>query len=1070
MKSASLRLCVSLAIVLASLFALNVTPNPSASAHIPSSEISHNPVAKTNSTPTIHSPISTKPILHSDGTIDIGPVVRNKTLPLDSTNAPRRSIAPSQTVSYTVGMTRTFVVLDDVFGRYRLADYDVRLISDTVEVWVQRDLRYRNLDGSINVIHPDSRDPEYITQAKIEALAKATADKIIPTDVDYFGDYDSRDGSQSALANQLGFPDGYFSGPGKRVIILVSNVRDGNFYDPVNNASFIAGFYSGQVNAFADRNIITIRSKQWNTRVGSPNFDYDSTIAHEFQHLINADHDPDEDSWANEGASEFAEFINGYRPSIDSHRTEFSDYPENSLTLWGDQDNDPDQDFEILADYQEAYWFQLYLAGRLREAGIGTTNNQFLKHVSQMTLDDRNGIDAVNAMLTSVGAPFNFAQVWSDFRSAMLFGGTSDATSWGNYISQYVAPSGVPIAPLDLGRLRRNLDFEGYDTEGAPPYGSDYIEIGWSPAINAGTLLTFNGDTDIPSDWKVISAASTEITPTGAVSGNVLYSGHTDYTDNFLIFQVAVPGSGNQTLSFDTLYNIEQDWDFGFVQATEDITGAAGFTSLPISGTTSISNTDALPVIKANVPGFSGVSGSEDNPSWVNITYNLSAYAGKTILLAFRYSTDSGSAGTIAPPPEAGWYIDNLKVGTNALYTNESSLPAGAKSIWQARNAKNNFKLDFATFADGNGDAIASVSSVTLDANGDGTFNLGNLLAESGFNGPGERAIALVSVIPPSTPADLISAPSSYAAYHLTGLPPSLYTSKARGIGTASNSTLRAPRVFPGDTFDVSVVVDNLGRTSNLSASSGPAFVAVPIPANTSLVENSLKADIAPSSFVFAPSLQALDSGLPAQPGVYWTGTVTSTANLTFTLKTANVLAIGTVITPEVHIANGAFNTNPSQNFTDFETPVTVVSPFALSTATGPSTVQLGSTATYTYTLINTDDVTRTVDFKFTIPTSTTLQSVVVSLEQPDANAAATIQDTINTRSIDVPPFSETGQVVQVVIKLRVGLDFRGLTIDPQAVILQPGSNVPYTNLALSIPGGVSAITGRIYLPVIAKQ
>ncbi|MEM8533243.1 MAG: hypothetical protein AAGF95_20550, partial [Chloroflexota bacterium] len=651
-----------------------------------------------------------QPIYHTDGTIDIGPVVRNKDMPLSVDTSTLQVPTVQQTGNYTVGDTRTFVALD-IFSGFFITDYEVRLISDTVEIWVQEDLTYRDSDGNINPIHPDSRDPEYITDERVTALATAT-ERIIPIDVEFYGEYDSRDGSNAQLpssAPDLNLPDDYYAGPGERVIVLVSNVRDDNFYDPINNASFVAGFFSGQVNNFADRNIISIDSKQWNIRTGPPNFGYEATIAHELQHLIHSDQDGDEELWLNEAASEFAEFLNGYRPSPDSHRTQFSEFPENSLTLWGDQDSDPDQNFEILADYQIVYWFYLYLAGRLQEADIGAEDGQYLKYVAELTQREANGIASIDAMLDEVGADFDFIDVWTDFRNAMLSGTTSDDTGWGDYISAFDSPSAVPVAPLDLGLLRENLNFEGYDAPGAPPYGADYIEIGWSESIDEETTLDFNGDIRVPTDWTTLPASEVGVAPPEG-GENVLFSGHTDVADNFLIFEVDVPTT-TATLSFDTLYNIESGWDFGFTQVSTDIDDATGFVSLPLSGTTSISNTGALDLIKDNVPGYSGVSGTEEALEWVDVTYDLSEYAGETVLLAFRYATDGGTAGQVEAV-NPGWYLANITVGDTDLYTDGDTVPDGVQSIWQARGTQNEFRLSVATFE---GDTVAAVEDVDLN-------------------------------------------------------------------------------------------------------------------------------------------------------------------------------------------------------------------------------------------------------------------------------------------------------------------------------------------------------------------
>src|SRR5690606_29619665 len=58
----------------------------------------------------------------------------------------------------------------------------------------------------------------------------------------------------------------------------------------------------------------------------------------------------------------------------------------------------------------------------------------------------------------------------------------------------------------------------------------------------------------------------------------------------------------------------------------------------------------AHPNVVENVPGFTGSSGG-----WTTQTFDLSAYDGQQILLAFRYVTDWASE-------EAGWYVDNIRI------------------------------------------------------------------------------------------------------------------------------------------------------------------------------------------------------------------------------------------------------------------------------------------------------------------------------------------------------------------------------------------------------------------------
>ncbi len=57
----------------------------------------------------------------------------------------------------------------------------------------------------------------------------------------------------------------------------------------------------------------------------------------------------------------------------------------------------------------------------------------------------------------------------------------------------------------------------------------------------------------------------------------------------------------------------------------------------------------------SQLPGFTG-----DGGSWQTETADLSAYAGKNVLIGFRYITDSGVN-------EAGFWVRNIAVGGAAL-------------------------------------------------------------------------------------------------------------------------------------------------------------------------------------------------------------------------------------------------------------------------------------------------------------------------------------------------------------------------------------------------------------------
>jgi hypothetical protein len=82
-----------------------------------------------------------------------------------------------------------------------------------------------------------------------------------------------------------------------------------------------------------------------------------------------------------------------------------------------------------------------------------------------------------------------------------------------------------------------------------------------------------------------------------------------------------------------------------------------------------VTDPGALPTAKQNVPGFTGFPGA-----WKPETCSLSAYAGQTVLLAFRTFNDPGTLGVDPPAPiPAGAWVDDVKVG-GTLISDGSSL------------------------------------------------------------------------------------------------------------------------------------------------------------------------------------------------------------------------------------------------------------------------------------------------------------------------------------------------------------------------------------------------------------
>ncbi|MHA2103465.1 MAG: hypothetical protein ACW981_08535 [Candidatus Hodarchaeales archaeon] len=98
------------------------------------------------------------------------------------------------------------------------------------------------------------------------------------------------------------------------------------------------------------------------------------TLAHEFQHLIHFESDPDETLWIDEGASSYASYHAGYTSDIsgylsNSNPNYFLYDTDSSLTYWT----------QALRDYSAVFLFFLYLSNRFGPNVIGEIVNSTLK-------------------------------------------------------------------------------------------------------------------------------------------------------------------------------------------------------------------------------------------------------------------------------------------------------------------------------------------------------------------------------------------------------------------------------------------------------------------------------------------------------------------------------------------------------------------------------------------------------------------------------------------------------------------------------------------------------------------
>ena len=517
--------------------------------------------------------------------------------------------AATTTESQCIDSTDTLVLTVDSFDPNHPGSQDVVFHRETpagapgrARIWVAWDFLASEIAG------PDEIACDQVAQLQ------GDADQIIETDVHYFGDYQGR-------------------GPGgKNIDILTYNVVDEAYYDP-DAPSFIAGFYSSFYQEQFDRNIFFLDSALWDEGLGADAPDpflVEGVFAHELEHLIMNDHDADELSWIDEGLAELAIYLNGYADAsvyTSSIVYFLAFHREDSLTMWGSQ----------LWDYGASSLFQLYLLENFgtrvapgTRASAGSWDPAWTR---RMVNEQANGIAGVEQ---ATGEDFD--TLFDAWILANLQDKPNEQAA-GGYPMGYREVDTNPIVDAFLGpwSIRRSLN-EIYppptnDPSEAPPYSAVYAAY---RDLKPRMSIRFRGD-----------AVSGVAAPEGTMEA---YSGVGPLmTDRTLALDAPVGG----TLTFQTWFNIEEEWDYGFVEASTDggatwepLEGSITRTSTNPNGSTAWAN--ALGTATSTDAAITGSSGG-----WVDATFDLPAATG--VLVRFNYYTDEAFE-------ELGWYIDDVQV------------------------------------------------------------------------------------------------------------------------------------------------------------------------------------------------------------------------------------------------------------------------------------------------------------------------------------------------------------------------------------------------------------------------
>lgn len=252
-----------------------------------------------------------------------------------------------------------------------------------------------------------------------------------------------------------------------------------------------------------------------------------------------------------------------------------------------------------------------------------------------------------------IGLPDEYDTIYSGAGDPVGFYSLMSSGSWTG------KPLGIKPAPMSpwarwtLGRI----------------WGGQWVnptEINYEDITKDGMLFKLDQTTSVGNNNQVIKVNlpnKLKIMTSPYEGQYEWYGGKGDEIDNTIYTNLSIPEASTVTLDFQAWFNIEEDWDFGFVQVSTD--GGATWSSLSSDRTTNTIVADGYPEIKNNMPGYTGCS-----DGWVNEKIDLSEYAGQEILLQFRYMTDWGTS-------LEGFFVDNIKVTADDIVIFEDDAENG---------------------------------------------------------------------------------------------------------------------------------------------------------------------------------------------------------------------------------------------------------------------------------------------------------------------------------------------------------------------------------------------------------
>lgn len=448
-------------------------------------------------------------------------------------------------------------------------------VGDMEQFWILNSdtIEHRQITATLLYITPHSyfwaEDGVDANLNDVKALMDTFENEIYPTNREFFGS-ESNPGID-------GDP---------RIFVIYANGYGGNvagFFNSTDPYNPLVREYS---NAHETYNLSA-------TQDLAAEFTY-GVLAHEFVHMIQYASDRNDVTWIGEGFADVGAFINGY--GVGYHDWAYVVNPDLQLTTWGGGNDDN------VPHYGQSF---LYLAYFLDRFGEDATK--------ALTSNPENDIQSVDGTLAELGITDPLTgeivtadDVFMDWAAALYLKDKRVGDGRYTYYNYPDAPqtydtdtiTNCPQSPLDFS---------------VNQYGIDYINI----SCAGDHTLTFSGSTSVG------------LLPTEVHSGDfAFWSNLGDSSDMTLTREFDFTNvSGSVNISYWTWYDIEEDWDYVFVEVSTD-----GETWEIL---TTPSGTDYNPSGNSYGWGYTG-----QTSGWIEESVDLSDYAGQKVQIRFEYITD----------------------------------------------------------------------------------------------------------------------------------------------------------------------------------------------------------------------------------------------------------------------------------------------------------------------------------------------------------------------------------------------------------------------------------------------